>query len=96
MLIGGMIFTFWYYKKEDVLRRSVSLWIVTLVFTFSLITMVVPKVEKYSQNAMVEFFKSHADEDVYLKNIAFKSYAIMFYGETKPPENKISTMITGY
>jgi len=45
-------------------------------------------VERYSQRALIEFFKSHAGEDVYLKNIYFHSYATYFYGETTPPKNK--------
>ena len=76
------------FSKEQVLERAIYLWIITLIFTFSLITLVVTKVEKYSQNALVEFFQSHKGEDVYLKNIYFRSYATYFYGETTPPENK--------
>jgi 4-amino-4-deoxy-L-arabinose transferase-like glycosyltransferase len=71
----------------EVLKRAVYLWGTTLIFTFSVITLVVPKVEKYSQNALVEFYKSHAGEDVYLRNIYFRSYATYFYGETTPPDN---------
>jgi hypothetical protein len=61
--------------------------VTTLIFTVSVIILVVPKIEKYSQNALVEFFKSHAGEDVYLKNIYFKSYATYFYGATTLPKN---------
>ena len=73
--------------KENVLKRAVFLWATTLFFTVSVIMLVVPKVEKYSQNALIEFFKSHAGKDVYLKNIYFKSYATWFYGATTPPQN---------
>jgi hypothetical protein len=73
--------------KENVLKRAVFLWTTTLFFTVSVIMLVVPKVEKYSQNALIEFFKSHAGKDVYLKNIYFKSYATWFYGATTPPRN---------
>ncbi|MBN1985331.1 MAG: hypothetical protein JW761_03450, partial [Prolixibacteraceae bacterium] len=72
----------------EVLKRAVYLWGTTLIFTFSVIVLVVPKVEKYSQNALIEFYKSHAGEDVYLKNIYFRSYATYFYGKTTPPENQ--------
>ncbi len=75
-------------KKEKIIRRAVYLWVTTLLFTLSLIILFVPKVEKYSQNDLIEFFKSHAGEDVYLKNIYFRSYATWFYGETTPPQNK--------
>ena len=59
-----------------------------MVFTLSVILVLVPRIEKYSQNALIEFFKSKAGQDVYLKNIHFKSYATYFYGETKPPSNQ--------
>jgi len=73
--------------KENVLKRAIFLWVTTLLFTVSVIILVVPKVEKYSQNALITFLKSHAGEDVYLKNIHFKSYATYFYGATTPPQN---------
>lgn len=44
--------------------------------------------EKYTQNALIEFYKSVKDKDAYVKAINFKSYAIYFYGELQPPENK--------
>lgn len=75
-------------KKEKIIRRAVYLWVTTLFFTLSLIILFVPKIERYSQNDLIEFFKSHAGEDVYLKNIYFRSYATWFYGETTPPQNK--------
>ncbi len=87
-LVIAVIMVLTRIPKTEVLKRAVYLWAATLVFTFSVITLVVPKVEKYSQNAMIEFFRSHAGEDVYLKNIYFHSYAVYFYGETAPPKNK--------
>jgi hypothetical protein len=82
-----VIFILIQVPKENVLKRAVFLWTTTLFFTVSVIMLVVPKVEKYSQNALIEFFKSHAGKDVYLKNIYFKSYATWFYGATTPPRN---------
>lgn len=63
------------------------LWGTTMLFTLSVIISLVPRVEEYSQKALLEYFKSKAGQDVYLKNIYFKSYATYFYGETKPPSN---------
>jgi 4-amino-4-deoxy-L-arabinose transferase-like glycosyltransferase len=87
-LVAAVILILIRIPKNEVVKRAVYLWGTTLLFTFSVITLVVPKVEKYSQNALIEFFKSQAGEDVYLKNIYFRSYATYFYGETTPPENK--------
>lgn len=88
LFLTAVIFVFIRIPKTDVLKRAVSLWVITLLFTVSVIMLVVPRIERYSQNALVEFYKSHAGEDVYLKNLNFKSYAGWFYGATTPPENK--------
>jgi 4-amino-4-deoxy-L-arabinose transferase-like glycosyltransferase len=87
LFLAAVIFILIQVPKENVLKRAVFLWTTTLFFTVSVIMLVVPKVEKYSQNALIEFFKSHAGKDVYLKNIYFKSYATWFYGATTPPRN---------
>lgn len=88
LFLAAVIFVFVRVPKTDVLKRAVSLWVITLVFTVSVIMLVVPRIERYSQNALVEFFKSHAGENVYLKNLNFKSYAGWFYGATTPPQNQ--------
>jgi hypothetical protein len=83
----AIIFILTRIQKENILKRSVLLWLTTMIFTISAIMLIVPKIEKYSQNALIGFYKSHAGENVYLKNIYFKSYATWFYGTTTPPEN---------
>lgn len=87
-LVVSVILILMRIPKTEVLKRALYLWTTTIIFTASVITLVVPKVEKYSQNALIEFFQSHAGEDVYLKNIYFRSYATYFYGETTPPQNQ--------
>ena len=78
---------FIFTKKEQVLKRAVVLLTVTTLFTFSVLLLIVPRIEGYSQRALIEFFKSKANQDVYVKNINFKSYATAFYGEMQPPVN---------
>ncbi len=88
LFLIAVILLFIYVKKEHILQRAVLLWTVTLLFTFSVLLVIVPRIEGYSQRALIEFFKSKANQDVYIKNINFKSYATYFYGETQPPANK--------
>ncbi len=83
-----VISIFIFIKKERILNRAVLLWSATILFTFSILLFIVPKIEKHSQLALIEFFESKAGEDVYLKNIHFRSYATYFYGETQAPDNK--------
>jgi len=82
-----VVSVFIFLNKEQVLKRAAWLWSGTLLFIFTSTIFIVPKIERYSQRALIEFFKSKANEDAYLKNIYFKSYATYFYGNTKPPEN---------
>ena len=45
------------------------------------------KLEKHAgnlQRAAVEFFESHAQEEVYFVNYGYKSYVPWFYGEVQP------------
>jgi hypothetical protein len=88
LFVGVVIYILVRIPKENVLKRAISLWSITLFFTISLIMLVVPKIEKYSQNALIEFYKSHADKDAYLKSVYFKSYSQWFYGATTPPQNQ--------
>lgn len=88
LFLVAIVFIFTRIKKTEPLKRALFLWGTTMVFTLSVILVLVPRIEKYSQNALIEFFKSKAGQDVYLKNIHFKSYATYFYGETKPPSNQ--------
>ncbi len=83
-----VIFIFIYLKKEQVLERAIFLWTATILFTLSVMLFIVPKIEGYSQLALIEFFESKAGEDVYVKNVHFKSYATYFYGKTQPVKNE--------
>ena len=84
----AVVFVFLLLKKEQVLKRAVSLWLITIISAFFIMNLFVPRIEKYTQGALIEFYQSNADKDVYLKTLNFKSYAIYFYGKLQPPENK--------
>ncbi len=88
LFLLSVILLFVFTTKTEVLKRAVVLLSVTTLFTFSVLVLIVPRIEGYSQRALIEFFQSKAQKDVYVKNINFKSYATAFYGEMQPPENK--------
>ncbi|MCB8998829.1 MAG: glycosyltransferase family 39 protein [Bacteroidales bacterium] len=66
-----------------------GIFLSTMVFGFLLMGFVVPRVESYSQRAAIDFYQLVKDEDAYITTLGFKSYAQFFYGEVKPPENKL-------
>ena len=56
--------------------------------TLSVLFFIVPKVEKYSQGALIAYFESTQGKDIYVKNMYFHSYAPYFYGKSQPHKNK--------
>jgi hypothetical protein len=88
LFMVAVVAVFYVFKRRRLFYRSIALWITTSLFMFFTLFSVVSKIEKYSQGALIDFFKSKANKDVYLKNLYFKSYATYFYGELKPPENR--------
>ena len=89
-LLAGFI----WFRKENrqskPLKASVIMFCSVILFTFFTMSLIVPKVERYSQNAAIEFYKSKVGEDVYVNTIGFKSYAHLFYFQ-KPNQGKKST-----
>lgn len=90
IIIGGIIFSLLFFNKNNLYKRTISIFIVTAIFTNLTILILVPKIEKYSQNAAIEFYKSKQNEDCYIETIGFKSYADLFYWNKQYPKNKNS------
>lgn len=63
-----------------------SLSTVACLFLFGAI--VVPKIERYTQGAAIDFYESKRGQDVYVHVLGFKSYAHLFYFQK--PNNKFS------
>ncbi|MBP8034316.1 MAG: hypothetical protein KAZ71_06940, partial [Bacteroidia bacterium] len=53
----------------------------SLFAIYSVIVVIVPKVERYSQRAAIEFYKQCAQHQFNVETIGLKSYATLFYGE---------------
>jgi 4-amino-4-deoxy-L-arabinose transferase-like glycosyltransferase len=52
----------------------------TLIFVTALMIRITPVAEQITQHAAIEFFKAHAEEDVHLETLGFKSFANLYYG----------------
>lgn len=80
-------------------KKSITaLGLATIGFIIFFIYIVTPRIELYSQNAAIEFFKSKKGEDVYVRNLGYKSYAPLFYFEKSKQSSMISqdTLLSGY
>src|SRR4030042_760941 len=86
-LIAGIIIALLLLMKNKklayiVIFGSSMIWIILNML------IITPKVEKITQNALIEFCKERAGENCYVQTLGMKSYAHLFYTEKKIPLNE--------
>lgn len=97
LLTTTIVLSFSYLRKDIYIKYYLSLGIGIIISLVSLNVFVVPKIEDISQGAAIDFYKHHQHEDAYFTTLGFKSYAYLFYGNSKPGneatihEQKIAT-----
>jgi 4-amino-4-deoxy-L-arabinose transferase-like glycosyltransferase len=84
LLLGVILFVIFRIKESKPILPFSVLLISVMFFVISSSLLLVPKVEKYTQNAIVTFLKSKQNENCYIHNVGYKTYAIYFYAQTKP------------
>lgn len=87
ILIGGVIFSLLRFKN-NIKKQLIGIFISSLLFINLTMTLIVPHVERYSQNAVIEFYKSKKNENCYVETLGFKSYAQLFYFKKKPEDTQ--------
>jgi 4-amino-4-deoxy-L-arabinose transferase-like glycosyltransferase len=78
-----MIFAIYYYRKTQALRYTITVFVGTCLFTFFTMSVIVKRVEAYSQRTAIEFFKNIEHENCYVITLGYKSYAHYFYAKTQ-------------
>ncbi len=58
-----------------------GIFLTSLLTVSSLLLVIAPKIEQYSQHAAIEFYKACAKNNILVDCIGFKSYATIFYGK---------------
>ena len=90
-LIGALysllIIIFVSFKRIQLQTRIVAIFVVTLLFTYTTVLVITPKIEGYSQRAAVEFYQEKSKENCYVQPIGFKSYAHLYYFDKKIQTN---------
>jgi hypothetical protein len=64
----------------------------SVIYLFLTVVIITPKIEKYSQNAAIEYMKSMRGKDVYVGTL-YKSYAMLFYTGAMPSDNPKSLKV---
>ncbi len=75
------------FNKDQILRGVQTLFLGTALFLFLGLIFFIGRIEKYSQNAEIEFCKTLQGKDCYVVTSNFKSYAHYYYAKVQPPEN---------
>ncbi len=84
LVAGWLLFRF--YNKQSKPEAAVrSLFASSIGFMFLAMVWIAPLVERYTQQAVIEFCRQVADEKGYVNTLGHKSYAIYFYADRQPP-----------
>jgi 4-amino-4-deoxy-L-arabinose transferase-like glycosyltransferase len=89
-LLWVVILFFRLYKLDSKARGFAILFAGNAIFVMLALIFFVRRVEGYSQNAAIEFFKSKATEDCYIITYGYKSYAHLFYAAKRPENHPLS------
>lgn len=77
-----------FYRRKSKIKASIaSIFIGSLLFISLTILFIPSRIEKYSQNALIEFIENNKDKDCYITALRMHSYAHYFYGEKEKPVN---------
>ena len=85
LFLLGAIFVFIAIKKHKAKLLYYGLSF-NLLFIYTTISVIIPKVELYSQHAAIEFYKACSKYDFYVETHGFKSYAYIFYSKLGPED----------
>jgi 4-amino-4-deoxy-L-arabinose transferase-like glycosyltransferase len=67
--------------------KIIALFSLTMVFTFTTMFVFIEKIEGYTQNSALDFYRAKSKVDCYIQPLGFKSYAHLFYSNKQPQTN---------
>jgi len=87
LLMAGIITGTRYLKRKPEVGIT-FIFATVIIFTYTAYIFVTPRVERYSQNSAIEFFKKLENKDTYVETLGYKSYAHLFYSKFQPQQHK--------
>ncbi len=84
LLLFAVIYSVILARKHSISSALKVLFTGTIIFTVLLILIFPYRIEKYSQGAVIDFYKSKANEKCYVLNLGYFSYAPLFYTNKMP------------
>jgi 4-amino-4-deoxy-L-arabinose transferase-like glycosyltransferase len=87
LMIVALVMGIRYLSRRRFADAAVALFVGTAVVVFFASAIIVPKVERYSQGAAIDFFVARRGEDCYVHTLGYKSYGQLFYTQKEKPAN---------
>jgi 4-amino-4-deoxy-L-arabinose transferase-like glycosyltransferase len=87
LILTYVMIQFW---KNELAKGLYTLMCFLMLFIPVYLIVVVPKIEQYSQQSAINFYKSLVGKDCYVETLGMKSYAQYFYSKTLPHINSKS------
>lgn len=83
VLLAGVVL-FIVYARRNIRRSLIVLFVFSAIAFNTMLLMIAPKVEPYSQGAAIEFYENKAKENAIVETLEFFSYAHLFYAKRPP------------
>lgn len=87
LMVVALVFGIRYLSRRQFSQAARVLFVGTAIVIFFASAIIVPKVERYSQGADIDFFIARQGEDCYVHTLGFKSYGDLFYTHKEKPTN---------
>jgi 4-amino-4-deoxy-L-arabinose transferase-like glycosyltransferase len=83
-----LVIGLWRLKRNEFSKAIWTFFAGTAVIVFLASAIIVPKLERYSQGAAIDFLKQRKGEDCYVSTLGYKSFAQLFYTQKEKPANE--------
>jgi 4-amino-4-deoxy-L-arabinose transferase-like glycosyltransferase len=87
LMLLALIVGIYYLVRHRFDAAARTLFVGTAIVVFFASAIIVPKVERYSQGAAIDFFIARRGEDCYVHTLGYKSYGDLFYTLKEKPAN---------
>lgn len=87
LMLLTVVLGLWWLKKRAFSRAAWTFFGGTALVIFFAAALIVPKVERYSQGAAIDFLIQRQGEDCYVTTLGYWSYAPFFYAQKEKPTN---------
>jgi hypothetical protein len=87
LMLAAVIYGLVLLKRQDYRKAAWTFFGSTAIVIFLAAMLIVPKVERYSQGAAIDFLIERRGENCYVNALGYWSYAPFFYAQKEKPTN---------